>query len=161
MNRLRAAVRVSLVLIPLQHSTLYFPQPHLSIPSEHSSEDCPGTMGSNGTAGNDVLPSSPDAGPSQSPRLASPDRSPRSSVDERTPAERIAQLEDDLATTRQEKEVLGNQYRTLLGKLTAMRASLGEKLREDAVCLCSCSFIPMNSTLGSPMLTSSGRTRSP
>jgi hypothetical protein len=31
--------------------------------------------------------------------------------------------------------VLSNQYRTLLGKLTAMRASLGEKLREDAVSL--------------------------
>lgn len=43
-------------------------------------------------------------------------------------------LEEDLAATRQEKEVLGNQYRTLLGKLTAMRQSLGDKLREDAVC---------------------------
>jgi len=66
--------------------------------------------------------------------MPSPERSPRSSVDEGTPAERIAKLQDDLVTTRQEKEVLSNQYRTLLGKLTAMRASLGEKLREDAVC---------------------------
>ena len=94
-------------------------------------------MAKNGVA-TEVIPSSPDAGPSQSPRLASPGQSPRSSVDEGTPAERIAQLEDDLATTRGEKEVLSNQYRTLLGKLTAMRASLGEKLREDAVCLSLC-----------------------
>jgi hypothetical protein len=36
---------------------------------------------------------------------------------------------------KQEKDVLGNQYRSLLGKLTTMRKSLGEKLREDAVCL--------------------------
>ncbi|ORY24667.1 hypothetical protein BCR39DRAFT_566528 [Naematelia encephala] len=54
---------------------------------------------------------------------------PRSSLDH---DERLAALEQELATTRQEKEVLSNQYRSLLGKLTAMRSSLGEKLREDA-----------------------------
>lgn len=47
--------------------------------------------------------------------------------------ERIRILEDDLETTRQEKEALGNQYRSLLGKLTAMRTTLGDKLKEDAV----------------------------
>jgi DNA repair ATPase RecN len=46
---------------------------------------------------------------------------------------RISKLEDELETVRGEKETLGNQYRTLLGKLTAMRQSLGDKLREDAV----------------------------
>ncbi|KAE8539977.1 hypothetical protein D1P53_003915 [Cryptococcus gattii VGV] len=46
--------------------------------------------------------------------------------------ERIRILEDDLETTRQEKEALGNQYRSLLGKLTAMRTTLGDKLKEDA-----------------------------
>lgn len=91
------------------------------------------SMASNGGA---VAPSSPDAGPSQSPRPSTSERSPRSSLDadadDATPQEKIARLEDELATTRQEKEVLGNQYRSLLGKLTAMRTSLGDKLREDA-----------------------------
>jgi len=112
-------------------------------------------MATNGAA---VVPSSPDAGPSQSPRKstsasASPARehhSPRASLDnndsrqaggeaeydeddDATPEDKIARLEDELAQTRQEKEVLGNQYRSLLGKLTAMRTSLGDKLREDAV----------------------------
>jgi hypothetical protein len=47
--------------------------------------------------------------------------------------ERTRELENELAVVKQEKDVLGNQYRTLLGKLTAMRQSLGDKLREDAV----------------------------
>ena len=46
---------------------------------------------------------------------------------------RVAELEEELAIARQEKETLGNQYRSLLAKLTAMRQSLGDKLREDAV----------------------------
>lgn len=54
--------------------------------------------------------------------------------------ERIRILEDDLETTRQEKEALGNQYRSLLGKLTAMRTTLGDKLKEDAVGFLSLSF---------------------
>jgi hypothetical protein len=49
---------------------------------------------------------------------------------------RIAQLESALSSTTAEKDQLETQYRTLLGKLTAMRQSLGDKLREDAV---SCS----------------------
>jgi uncharacterized coiled-coil protein SlyX len=105
-------------------------------------------MSTNGAA---VVPSSPDAGPSQSPRQstsASPSReqrSPRASLDnsnktdedeeddDASPEDKIARLEDELAQTRQEKEVLRNQYSSLLGKLTAMRKSLGDKLREDAV----------------------------
>lgn len=54
--------------------------------------------------------------------------------------ERVRILEDDLETTRQEKEALGNQYRSLLGKLTAMRTTLGDKLKEDAVGYISQSF---------------------
>jgi hypothetical protein len=46
---------------------------------------------------------------------------------------RIAQLESALSSTTAEKDQLETQYRTLLGKLTAMRQSLGDKLREDAV----------------------------
>ena len=83
----------------------------------------------NGTAGGpaDAGASSPNK--SLSPRVDNND-SPRSSMDN---DERIRQLEEELEAVRGEKDVLGNQYRTLLGKLTAMRQSLGDKLREDAV----------------------------
>lgn len=42
-------------------------------------------------------------------------------------------LEAELERTRAEKDHLSHQYRSLLGKLTAMRNTLGEKLKEDAV----------------------------
>jgi predicted nucleic acid-binding Zn-ribbon protein len=57
-------------------------------------------------------------------------RLPEESTDN---ASRISQLEEELEVVRGEKESLGNQYRALLGKLTTMRQSLGDKLREDAV----------------------------
>lgn len=41
--------------------------------------------------------------------------------------------EGELERVRAEKDHLSHQYRSLLGKLTAMRNSLGEKLKEDAV----------------------------
>lgn len=47
--------------------------------------------------------------------------------------DQIQLLESELAQTRQERDQLNGQYRGLLGKLTQMRSSLGEKLREDAV----------------------------
>jgi hypothetical protein len=40
---------------------------------------------------------------------------------------------DELERVRAEKDHLSHQYRSLLGKLTAMRNTLGEKLKEDAV----------------------------
>ncbi|RXK42564.1 hypothetical protein M231_00118 [Tremella mesenterica] len=54
---------------------------------------------------------------------------PRSSMDI---SDRTGQLESQLLAVRQEKDVLQAQYRALLGKLTAMRQGLGEKLKEDA-----------------------------
>ena len=72
-----------------------------------------------------------NAGPSTPIPMSVAAMSPRSSFDDAEPD--VGQLKHDLAVARQEKEVLGNQYRSLLGKLTAMRQSLGEKLREDAV----------------------------
>ena len=48
-------------------------------------------------------------------------------------SDRMQRLEVELEATKAEKETLGNQYRSLLGKLTGMRQSLGDKLREDAV----------------------------
>lgn len=78
----------------------------------------------------------PVAGPS-SEKINQPNRSPRTSLDSPRSSlegqDRIQQLEADLAAVRQEKDVLQSQYRSLLGKLTAMRQGLGDKLREDAV----------------------------
>lgn len=84
------------------------------------------------TTNGGVMSPNTDAGPStaQLPLPTSPAASARSSMDE---ASRIRQLEDELEMVRGEKDNLGNQYRSLLGKLTAMRKSLGDKLREDAV----------------------------
>lgn len=53
-------------------------------------------------------------------------------VDE-DPEERIRRLEDELLRTRDEKEQFEAQYRSLLGKLTNMRNTLGDKLKQDAV----------------------------
>lgn len=49
----------------------------------------------------------------------------------------LHQLQDELERTRAEKDVLANQYRSLLEKLTQMRTTLGNKLKQDAVCLWS------------------------
>ncbi|KAG8904852.1 hypothetical protein FRB99_001058 [Tulasnella sp. 403] len=48
------------------------------------------------------------------------------------PASVIERLQQELERTRAEKETLGDQYRGLLAKLTTMRTTLGNKLREDA-----------------------------
>ena len=47
--------------------------------------------------------------------------------------ERIQSLEEELARTRADKEMFEAQYRSLLGKLTTMRNTLGDKLKQDAV----------------------------
>ncbi|KAF5369005.1 hypothetical protein D9758_002861 [Tetrapyrgos nigripes] len=44
----------------------------------------------------------------------------------------VARLERELARTREEKESLASQYNSLLAKLTAMRTTLGNKLKQDA-----------------------------
>ena len=51
---------------------------------------------------------------------------------EETEEERIRRLEDELLRTREEKEQFEAQYRSLLGKLTNMRNTLGDKLKQDA-----------------------------
>jgi hypothetical protein len=45
----------------------------------------------------------------------------------------LQKLQLDLDKTREEKEVLASQYRNLLTKLTTMRTTLGNKLKQDAV----------------------------
>lgn len=66
-----------------------------------------------------------DADPDDSASEAGSDSSASSST-------RLARLEQDLERTRAEKDQLATQYRSLLSKLTAMRQSLGDRLREDA-----------------------------
>ncbi|KAG8741949.1 hypothetical protein FRC10_002261 [Ceratobasidium sp. 414] len=50
----------------------------------------------------------------------------------KTNEERIAQLEQELEKTRAESDSWAEQYRTLLAKLTTMRATLANKLQQDA-----------------------------
>ncbi|KAJ7211371.1 hypothetical protein GGX14DRAFT_450107 [Mycena pura] len=48
------------------------------------------------------------------------------------PTDPIEKLQRELERTREEKETLATQYRNLLAKLTTMRTTLGNKLRQDA-----------------------------
>lgn len=51
----------------------------------------------------------------------------------------VERLQIQLERTRQEKEALASQYNNLLAKLTTMRTTLGNKLKQDAVrALSSC-----------------------
>ena len=45
----------------------------------------------------------------------------------------VERLQKELERTKEEKDVLASQYRTLLSRLTAMRTTLGNKLQQDAV----------------------------
>lgn len=53
----------------------------------------------------------------------------------------IAELEQ----IKGEKEHLESQYRALLGKLTTMRNTLGDKLRQDAVSICISLYVRWSS----------------
>ena len=80
------------------------------------------------------------------------DGSPRSSESERSPSptkavngttngdvedhedwDPIQRLQHELQRTKEEKDTLAAQYRSLLAKLTTMRTTLGNKLKQDAV----------------------------
>jgi hypothetical protein len=52
----------------------------------------------------------------------------------------IERLQRRLARERAEKDELAAQYRNLLAKLTTVRTTLGNKLKQDAVCPLSLSF---------------------
>ena len=45
----------------------------------------------------------------------------------------IQRLQHELRRTKEEKDALAAQYRNLLSKLTTMRTTLGNKLKQDAV----------------------------
>jgi hypothetical protein len=59
----------------------------------------------------------------------------------------VARLQLQLEQTMEEKETLAAQYRTLLAKLTTMKASLGNKLKQDAVCILPIKFFIENELL--------------
>ena len=54
---------------------------------------------------------------------------------EDTDLDPVERLRKELERTKEEKDILASQYRTLLSKLTAMRTTLGNKLQQDAVSL--------------------------
>jgi hypothetical protein len=136
------------------HSMSTYTQP---VPSSSTLPSINGTNNHPPDLSAPALLSSPQGPSSQMPGSPNPDTlTPRSSLDDDVPAsgrDRISQLESELLSTRQEKEGLSNQYRSLLGKLTAMRQSLGDKLREDAVSLGIAAIV------GGIMSTLPGRTR--
>lgn len=45
----------------------------------------------------------------------------------------LPEMSDELRRVREERDALQAQYQGLLGKLTGMRNTLGERLRQDAV----------------------------
>jgi hypothetical protein len=53
--------------------------------------------------------------------------------DDDEPSDPVEKLQRELERTREEKETLAAQYRNLLAKLTTMRTTLGNKLKQDAV----------------------------
>lgn len=52
----------------------------------------------------------------------------------------VTELEIELSLMRNEKETFEGQYRALLGKLTSMRNTLGDKLKQDAVSFLNLKF---------------------
>ncbi|KAJ7754485.1 hypothetical protein B0H16DRAFT_746139 [Mycena metata] len=52
--------------------------------------------------------------------------------DDEGPSDPVEKLQRELERTREEKETLAAQYRNLLAKLTTMRTTLGNKLKQDA-----------------------------
>ena len=56
----------------------------------------------------------------------------------------VLQLQEELERTKEEKETLAAQYRNLLGKLTTMRTTLGNKLKQDAVRLTTIASLLIN-----------------
>lgn len=58
---------------------------------------------------------------------------PATAHDDDDDLDAVQRLERELERTREEKDTLAAQYRTLLSKLHTMRTTLGDKLKADAV----------------------------
>ncbi|KAF9269616.1 hypothetical protein L218DRAFT_993643 [Marasmius fiardii PR-910] len=61
-----------------------------------------------------------------------PNGSSAETTDEDETLDSITRLQRELQRTREEKETLASQYRNLVAKLTTMRTTLGNKLKQDA-----------------------------
>jgi hypothetical protein len=59
----------------------------------------------------------------------------------------VVRLQLELDRTKEEKDTLSAQYHNLLAKLTTMRTTLGNKLKQDAV------RIPFQPTLGLSLIS--------
>lgn len=76
----------------------------------------------------------------ESDRLSSPSPTkglngvhPSDDDDDHADLDPVERLQRELDRTKEEKESLEAQYRNLLSKLTTMRTTLGNKLKQDAV----------------------------
>lgn len=65
-------------------------------------------------------------------RIASPNPNGNPHKDD-ADTDPVVKLQRELEKTRQEKDELATHYRNLLAKLTTMRTTLGNKLKQDAV----------------------------
>lgn len=74
-----------------------------------------------------ILGSPPPTNGLKSPNGTAPKAADDSDLDP------VQRLEHELQQTRDEKATLETQYRNLLAKLTTMRTTLGNKLKQDAV----------------------------
>jgi FtsZ-binding cell division protein ZapB len=101
------------------------PLPEESRQSLDTLLDRPVINGNNGTAehedANDIV--AQDEAADEEPPMA------------RDSDDRIAQLQEELEKVTNERDTFQSQYRGLLGKLSNMRTTLGDKLRQDAVSL--------------------------
>lgn len=77
----------------------------------------------------DTLSSSPSSSVTEQPRPSNG----RHKASGSQQSDQVSVLRAELERTRAEKDTLDEHYRTLLDKVTAMRATLGNKLKQDAV----------------------------
>ncbi|KAJ8518820.1 hypothetical protein ONZ45_g4144 [Pleurotus djamor] len=89
-------------------------------------------MSSNGSASAEPRGSLDSVSSSTSPRTSIHVNGTTRTTEDAQDATDIQRLKDELAKTKEEKEVLASQYNNLLAKLTAMRTTLGNKLKQDA-----------------------------
>lgn len=87
--------------------------------------------GSSSTEPRSSLDSETNTSPPSTPKIA-PSTNGHTDGDSQAQVQ-IQALKELLQRTTEEKETLATQYNNLLAKLTAMRTTLGNKLKQDAV----------------------------
>ncbi|KAK4705626.1 hypothetical protein P7C70_g568, partial [Phenoliferia sp. Uapishka_3] len=91
----------------------------------HNEPEDPTPSNSNGNGNGTTESDTPLSQPPSAPAPAPPELGEPSD-------DRVRQLEDDVQQARRDKDQYEQQYTNLLGKLTAMRATVGDKLKQDA-----------------------------